>query len=531
MSIITTIYGDLLPDYDNANDIGSTSVYFKDLYLKGSLKDGTNTKTLAEILALTQYTDEMAQDAVGGMIGTSLQYVDATPLLDTIQDIRTSASPTFANLTDSGLTITRIPFASTSGLLIDSADIIFDGTSLNVHGLTVHSFTTAGVVHNAVATGILSSSLIVNADITGNTITYASLQQVSANNMVLGNVSGAAGNVAELTAANLKTMCGYYTSGDAITTSNLTDSGLTITRIPFASTAGLLVDNTNFIYTTASSALQNTGQTTFIAGAAATVPLTSQGAASQSADLFQLKKSDGTIYTAFDSVGKLLFGPSGAQDCNLYRITANNLKTDDSLTVVGTLNAKTLVKDTADGLDFWIRNSIADSGYWMRFSTLNASDVATERFRMTNRVDTASVSFINCNVGFGTGTPATQISIASAGKISWEVSTGVVDTNLYRSAANMLKTDDGLTVMLNSGFGATVPESQLEIETTDAIGIQALTIDQNDADKAFIDYQGTSSGDAVNNISTWTVATIKGYFKGEINGVEGWFPVYNAPTA
>jgi hypothetical protein len=312
---------------------------------------------------------------------------------------------------------------------------------------------------------------------------------------------------------------------------NIVDSGLTITRIPFASTAGLLVDNTNFIYTTASSALQNTGQTTFIAGAAATVPLTSQGAASQSADLFQLKKSDGTIYTAFDSVGKLLFGPSGAQDCNLYRITANNLKTDDSLTVVGTLNAKTLVKDTADGLDFWIRNSIADSGYWMRFSTLNASDVATERFRMTNRVDTASVSFINCNVGFGTGTPATQISIASAGKISWEVSTGVVDTNLYRSAANMLKTDDGLTVMLNSGFGATVPESQLEIETTDAIGIQALTIDQNDADKAFIDYQGTSSGDAVNNISTWTVATIKGYFKGEINGVEGWFPVYNAPTA
>jgi len=74
MSIITTIYGDLLPDYDNANDIGSTSVYFKDLYLKGSLKDGTNTKTLAEILALTQYTDEMAQDAVGNALGTGLAY-------------------------------------------------------------------------------------------------------------------------------------------------------------------------------------------------------------------------------------------------------------------------------------------------------------------------------------------------------------------------------------------------------------------------------------------------------------------------
>lgn len=40
----------------------------------------------------------------------------------------------------------------------------------------------------------------------------------------------------------------YYKSGDAITTSNLTDSGLTITRVPYASTGGLLVDSTNFIF-------------------------------------------------------------------------------------------------------------------------------------------------------------------------------------------------------------------------------------------------------------------------------------------
>jgi hypothetical protein len=30
---------------------------------------------------VTQYTDEMAQDAVGGMVDSSLTYVDATPLL------------------------------------------------------------------------------------------------------------------------------------------------------------------------------------------------------------------------------------------------------------------------------------------------------------------------------------------------------------------------------------------------------------------------------------------------------------------
>ena len=48
---------------------------------------------------ITSYTDEMAQDAVGAMLGNSLVYTDATPLLDTIQDIRTSAEPTFKNAT------------------------------------------------------------------------------------------------------------------------------------------------------------------------------------------------------------------------------------------------------------------------------------------------------------------------------------------------------------------------------------------------------------------------------------------------
>lgn len=79
------------------------------------------------------------------------------------------------------------------------------------------------------------------------------------------------------------------------TFANITNSGLTITRIPFASTAGLLVDNANFIYTTASSALQNTGLAKFIAGAAVTVPLTIQGAAAQSENLTNWQDSTSAI--------------------------------------------------------------------------------------------------------------------------------------------------------------------------------------------------------------------------------------------
>lgn len=86
-----------------------------------------------------------------------------------------------------------------------------------------------------------------------------------------------------------------------------------------------------------------------------------------------------------------------------------------------------------------------------------------------------------------------------------------------------------------------VPASRLEVETGASEGKQAVTIDQNDIDKAFIDYQGSSAADASRNISTmngdgsvdgpksysssdgWTYA---GMIRVEINGVARWMPFY-----
>jgi hypothetical protein len=53
--------------------------------------------------------------------------------LDTIQDISTTSSPTFANLTDSALTATYIPLAGTGGLLGNSP-ITWNGSLLNMAG-------------------------------------------------------------------------------------------------------------------------------------------------------------------------------------------------------------------------------------------------------------------------------------------------------------------------------------------------------------------------------------------------------------
>jgi len=50
------------------------------------------------------------------------------------QDLRTTASPTFANLYDSGLTSGRVTYAGASGLLTDSSNLTFDGTNLTCLG-------------------------------------------------------------------------------------------------------------------------------------------------------------------------------------------------------------------------------------------------------------------------------------------------------------------------------------------------------------------------------------------------------------
>ncbi len=91
----------------------------------------------------------------------------------------------------------------------------------------------------------------------------------------------------------------------------------------------------NFIQN--STSLQTTANFNIQSAASGSVGAIIQGATSQSADLFQLKDGTGAILAAFDSAGRLVFGPSGSQDTNLYRSTANTLKTDDDLLVGNSL--------------------------------------------------------------------------------------------------------------------------------------------------------------------------------------------------
>lgn len=92
------------------------------------------------------------------------------------------------------------------------------------------------------------------------------------------------------------------------------------------------------------------------------------------------------------------------------------------------------------------------------------------------------------------------------------------------------------------GIGIATPDARLEVETGATEGKQAVTIDQNDTDKAFIDFQGTTAIGQSNSISTaqgdgavdgpkktgcssgWD---FEGMVMVEINGSVMWIPYYS----
>lgn len=73
-------------------------------------------------------------------------------------------------------------------------------------------------------------------------------------------------------------------------------------------------------------------------------------------------------------------------------------------------------------------------------------------------------------------------------------------------------------------------KAQIDQSSTTA-AIPALRLTQADISEGYIDYIGTSAASAAGPISSWTVATIAGFTRCEINGAAYWQPYYNAPTA
>jgi hypothetical protein len=62
---------------------------------------------------------------------------------------------------------------------------------------------------------------------------------------------------------------------------------------------------------------------------------------------------------------------------------------------------------------------------------------------------------VGAQVGIHTTAPIEALTMQAADKMAWEASAGVVDTNLYRAAADSLKTDDAFTALSLAPIGNT----------------------------------------------------------------------------
>jgi hypothetical protein len=115
-------------------------------------------------------------------------------------------------------------------------------------------------------------------------------------------------------------------------------------------------------------------------------------------------------------------------------------------------------------------------------------------------------------------------AVTISGDLTWSAAQSFGGQNLT-NVGNLQAT--GNTMLGKNAAAAT----DLEVENTAGDAAPLVTLDQNDDDEAFINYEGTSAASAAKSISSWkSGATIQGYLRCEINGVVYWIAYHTAPT-
>jgi len=86
-------------------------------------------------------------------VGSNIN-VDANSIISIPQSVATSASVTFANVTDSALTAGRITFAGTAGLLTDDGDLTYNPITNTLTAVNVSASGTLNLNGNSVVTSV-----------------------------------------------------------------------------------------------------------------------------------------------------------------------------------------------------------------------------------------------------------------------------------------------------------------------------------------------------------------------------------------
>jgi len=194
-------------------------------------------------------------------------------------------------------------------------------------------------------------------------------------------------------------------------------------------------------------------------------------------------------------------------------------------TVYAPLNSPTLVTPTigvATATSIAIGANTLDTNEWAfldgQDQALKISDSPT-----FDDITTTDNVVVGDDLVFTSANAVQNFTGASWAKINTVNGILYLNYDYPTNSVNVGRSGNNLT---HSIFGPT------EVETTSTVGQQALTIDQNDADQAFTDHQGTIAASAASNISSWTAGnSIQGFIKMEVNGSAVWMPYYDAPSS
>jgi len=229
----------------------------------------------------------------------------------------------------------------------------------------------------------------------------------------------------------------------------------------------------------------------------------------------------------------LTFKPAGGAATTLVSGAKHLLYTDGStmfdvlddcgdITANGTLDVAGAV--SLDGGAFVFNNTGADKNF-----TIKSDDDAVNFFSDGGED----------RIGIGTGTPSTKLDVVGGFKASGAVDLDGGDFTWNQSSANDLDfrcetatLDDAFFIDGSAdkvAFGCQDPsDAMVEINQANSSGaIACLALDQDDTDKPFIKFDGTSNSDQSSSVSTDTsVGSLTGHILVDVNGTNYWIPFY-----
>ena len=174
---------------------------------------------------------------VSGLTGVSVPNGQKMVLVSNGTDV-VVATNYMATLAVGSLTSGRVPYATTAGLLTDSANLTFNGTKLTVAGL-IDSALTSGRVTYATTSGELTDS--ANLTFNGTTLTANTIGAFT----LSGTVAGGGNQINNVIIGTSTPLAGFFTTASAttsLTTPSVTNAG---TLALSATGANYMVASTN----------------------------------------------------------------------------------------------------------------------------------------------------------------------------------------------------------------------------------------------------------------------------------------------